>query len=306
MGAITPIGPQLLTAPLRVREVTGYIQEWQPPPLLSTPVLAAAVLIIPPLAVWLRRRAFGPAAEVLLVLACVPAVLSARRTVGVAAVVVAVVAAQVLQRVMPVAREQVRRSEVVAAATATVVALALSWLALPKPDTLVGFPQDLDEVLGRKSSGTVVCNDYDAGGWLLWRHPQLCPSSMAARSSSTVERIRAHLAFQAARPGWEDYADQLGMPAGPRAIRKPRGTSLGDAAGWSVVIAGDGWSLFESQPRCSWGGCSAARGGRGPRRGGSSAPPTGTRHTSATRARRYGLVPGRLNQASQSTGMCHR
>ena len=248
VAAITPVGPQLLTAPLRVREVTAYIQEWQPPPLLSTPVVAAAVLIILPIAVWLRRRPLGPAAEVILLLACVPAVLTARRTVGVAAVVAAVVAAQVLQRVMPVARERVRRSEVVAAVTATAVALALAWLALPKPDTVVGFPQDMDEVLGREPSGTVVCNDYDAGGWLLWRHPQLVPVIDGRTELFPVERIQAHLAFEAARPGWEDYASSSGCQLALVRSESPVAKSLKAAGGWSVVVAGDDWSLFESHP----------------------------------------------------------
>lgn len=244
VGALTPVGPRLLLAPLQVSGVTQYIQEWQPPPLLSLPVLAASALILLPAAVWVRERPVGPAVEALLLLACVPGVLSARRTVGVAAVVAAVVAAQALQRVMPMPRDRVRRSEVFAAVTASVVALGLAWLAIPRPETVRGFPGGMDEVLAARPAGAVVCNDYDVGGWLLWQHPQLIPVIDGRTELFTVQHIREHLAFVAARPGWEEYAARSGCELALVRTTSPVAGTLGDAAGWSRIVADDNWSLF--------------------------------------------------------------
>ena len=88
-GAVTPVGPRLLLAPLQVRPITQYIQEWQPDPWYSLPLLALWLLVALNVLGWVIGRSRPPIAHVALLLLALVLGLTAGRTVGQAGILAA-------------------------------------------------------------------------------------------------------------------------------------------------------------------------------------------------------------------------
>ena len=176
-GAVTPVGPRLLLAPLQVRPITPYIQEWQPDPWYSLPLLALWVLLALNVLGWVLARRRPPSAHIALLLLALVLGVTAGRTVGQAGILAACTAAASLGPVMPTApepwdRRDLRRA-LLSVGVGLVAAFALIW-SMPQPVT--GYPASGFSTLSAAPKGTIVCTDYDAGSWLLWKHPGLVPT----------------------------------------------------------------------------------------------------------------------------------
>ena len=77
-----------------------------------------------------------------------------------------------LQRVIGTPAEPVQRREVALTVALTSVALVLAALLLPSRAAQPTWgANDLDRSLAALPDGTVLCNDYGSGGWLIWKHP---------------------------------------------------------------------------------------------------------------------------------------
>ncbi len=196
VGLLTPVGPQLLLAPLQVRNVAAYIQEWQPPPWSSLPFIALVVLLVLVALGWFVGRQMPPTSHLLLTLLAVVLGLSARRTVGIAGIILVVVAAAPLQRLLPRAREAWSGRELAWSGVAAMVGVAAAGVVIwSLPSPLAGYPATAFRQLGSVATGSVVCVEYETGSWLLWRHPGLVPSVDGRTELYSPAQLQLALSF---------------------------------------------------------------------------------------------------------------
>ncbi|MBC9822492.1 hypothetical protein [Terrabacter sp. MAHUQ-38] len=243
-AALTPVGPTLFASPFQVGGVTALISEWQPPGVHDLGLLAALLLVL----VVVLDQARRPAKEwttVLLLLFALMMALSWARTVAVAAVILAPLAATAIQRLTrqgPV--EGWTRREFTGVVVAGIASLATAAGLVGATAAHAGIGANgLDEALTRLPAGTVVCNDQVDGGWLMLEHPGLEPTMDTRVELYTVERIRAYLGFVAGAPGWQEYpvAVQCSHALLPReAAVVPKL----EAAGWQLVEEASGHVLL--------------------------------------------------------------
>jgi hypothetical protein len=246
VAAVTPVGPRLFASPLQVSGVTGMISEWQPPGVTDPGLIAALVLVAVVVADLVVRGSGEWTIALLVVLALVLAV-SWSRTTGLAAVILAPLAAASIQRMTRQTVSRPPRRERLAVLVSGVVSLVLAAVIAPAAAASPGIgPNGLDAALARLPAGAAVCNDQADGGWFMLRHPGLRPTMDTRVELYTVERIRAYLGFIAAEPGWQTYPQLVGctyaaLPADAAIVPAMRAT--GD---WQVVEQAGGYALLRS------------------------------------------------------------
>ena len=231
-AALTPIGPALYGAIAAVGSRRSYFVEWEQPTLVSWEALGLTVLVVVTLVGWWRRGSLTWTEGVLLVLAVALAVWS-RRTVPVAAAMLAPLAAGALQglagRRTPVDRRE-RRTVAVA------VALAVGVLAVAVPFTSADPPTQpswADPALSALPAGTKVLDDWAFGGYLMWRHPQLDLMMHGYGDTFTTAELDRNQRLLALAPGWENDLHESGARV---AVLRPSALSevLADREHWVV------------------------------------------------------------------------
>lgn len=242
-GALTPVGPRLLEAPFAVGEITGFIEEWQPAPAGSPAFLVVAAMVL--LALGLRLRSGrAPWPEVLLAAFAAYLAVTHGRTVALAAMVAAPLLGSALSTATRTA-ERVRRRELGALALAAVVGVGVAGALAPvraqQPD---GFPHALSAELATLSPGTVVCNDYFVGGWLLWQHPDLVPVVDGRTELYSVGSLRQFVTLEGARPGYEAVLAERGCPVALVDGSGPLAAAL-SVQGWQRAGTDGRWVLLE-------------------------------------------------------------
>ena len=247
VAVLTPVGPRLFTSPFQVSGVTAMISEWQPPGL-TDPGLVAALLLIAVVVVDQVVRSRGEWTVALLTVLALVLAVTWSRTTGLAAVVLAPLAALAIQRFSRQEVTERPRRERVAVLVSGAVSLALAGALAPAAAASPGIgPNGLDAALTRLPAGTVVCNDQTDGGWMMLRHPARRPTMDTRVELYTVERIRAYLGFVAAEPGWQTYPARVGctyaaLPADAAVVPAMRAT--GD---WELVEQAGGYVLLRSR-----------------------------------------------------------
>ena len=210
-ATLTPVGPQLLLTPLSVREYAAFVTEWRSPALTDIAFVAFLVLTAATVLVWARQRRATTWTEILLVGLAIGFALLYVRTIAVAAAIIAPLAAMTLARVVPLEREPIRRREVALTAGLTAIGLLVAGLILPaRAAAPSGVPDDLSAQLRALPTGTVLCNDYSSGGWLIWAHPNVRPAIDGRTEVYAVSHVESYLRFQDARPGWQSYLRETG------------------------------------------------------------------------------------------------
>jgi hypothetical protein len=171
------------------------------------------------------------------------------RTVAVGAAVVAPVAAVTLQGLLPTAPEPVERREVgftvglaslglvVAAVVVAVRAVLPAWGAT-----------GLDPAIARLPAGTVVCNDYGIGGWLIWRHPNVRPAIDGRIEVYSLSHVREYVAFSSATPGWTAYLTHTGCRWALVSASSATSEALQKQAGWRVADRDSEFVLLQAPP----------------------------------------------------------
>ncbi|MEO7754636.1 MAG: hypothetical protein ABIS35_14610 [Terracoccus sp.] len=244
VGAITPAGPGLLASPFQVHGVTAFITEWQPPAptdpqlLLTLALTGLAVLG----AGRLPRAHRWP--RLLLCAMALGLALSYVRTIGLAAVLVAPMAAATLHDLTGLHREPSTRRELSVTAAFSAVALTLSGVLAWTTATDSGLgPEGLRVALSAAPTGSVVCNDLPYGGWLILEEPGLRPTMDSRFEVYSVEQILAYRDFISGGPGWQHYVAETGCTyalLGPESAIAERLTR----AGWQVTAASKGTRLL--------------------------------------------------------------
>jgi hypothetical protein len=235
-AAVTPVGPSLYGAVIQVGSRTAYFAEWQPPEWVSWQSGGFAVLLSATLVGLWRRERNSWTETLLIVLAGVFAAYS-QRTVSVGAAMLAPLAAGPLQALMP-QRTPVGRREVRAVVGGA--ALALVALAVIVPRTSADplrEPGWADPALGGLPAGTKVLNDWDLGGYLMWRYPRLDLVMHGYGDTFTTVELDRNKGFLMLSPGWERDLHATGARV---AVLRP----------WSrlayALVAQEGWSIVHA------------------------------------------------------------
>lgn len=246
-AALTPVGPELLTAPFAVRDYAQFVTEWRSPSLTDVPFVAFLACAAVTLLIWSRERRRTPWTEILLVGLAIGFALLYVRTIAVGAAIAAPVAALTVARVARLPREPVARREVVLTLGLAAAALAVAGLLAPARGAQPGYgPNDLDRQIAALPAGTVLCNDYDSGGWLIWKHPNVRPAIDGRTEVYAVPYVEAYMRFQSAAPGWEAVPRRTGC----RWALLPASLSVSDSlvrqARWTVAARGSDYVLLRA------------------------------------------------------------
>jgi hypothetical protein len=246
-AALTPVGPKLLVAPLAVNDYTKFVSEWGPPDIREIFVLATLAMIVATAVGWSRRRATSWSDILLWILALIWTLLYAR-TVAVGAVLLAPLFAEALQAAIRRSPEPATRWEGTVLGGgilgAVVVAAILAPRIANRPERM---PTSLDGRLDALPAKTVVFNEYQVGGWLMWRHPQLKPVVDPRTELYDIAYFRHYVATRQGQPGWQMFIDQTRATT----ALVPQTSSLGEVLKgvlhWRETGRGDGYILLEAR-----------------------------------------------------------
>jgi hypothetical protein len=249
IGAVTPVGPQLLTAPLSVSGYTWFVSEWDPPRLASPPVLATLLLLVATAVTWARSGRRTEPAAILLWLIAVAWTLMYTRTVAVGAAVAAPIFVSALSDRIGFGVRRLphgSRKAVIWTLASTVVASSLmALLLLPASTATAGMPTGLDAALNRLPAGTVVFNEYGFGGWLRYAHPNVVPVIDERTEVFSQSYIERYLTARGSSTKWTEFARETGSTAALVPEDSAVAAALDRSGTWRVAGSDAGLVLYE-------------------------------------------------------------
>ncbi|TQM64546.1 hypothetical protein FBY41_0915 [Humibacillus xanthopallidus] len=245
-GALTPVGPILVTSPFQVRDVTQYIDEWQSVGITDPRLLVLLCLVALAVVIGLRRGERTPWHLILLIGLAAGLGLTYARTIAVGAAVIAPIAAGALHEVTRLKREPRRAGpEFAIVGIIAAAALTVSAVTAPAVAATPGLaPNGLNAQLDALPKGTVLCNAWAYGGWLIWRHPDLKVTMDGRAEIYTGDYVTSYVMFELARPGWKEYVSRAGCDYALLQQGKPIVEALTSEARWSKVAEADGGVLL--------------------------------------------------------------
>jgi hypothetical protein len=246
-AAVTPTGPELLLSPFAVGGTTQFIEEWLPPSLKQPGFIFFLLLVAAVVLIWARARDRARWTEMLLVGLAIGLALLYSRTVAMGAAILAPVAAMTIQRLLPAEPEPRTRREVGLTIGLTTLGLVVAALLVPsRAATPTWGANDLDARLAALPQGTVVCNDYGVGGWLIWRHPDLRPTVDGRTEIYDPGYVSTHVDFERAAPGWQAYVTRNGCRFALLGRNQPVVEALVAQSRWTVVQRGAQYVLLRA------------------------------------------------------------
>jgi hypothetical protein len=238
-ATLTPVGPELLAAPFAVRGYAQFISEWRSPSLTDLGFVGFLLLAGVTVLIWVRSSRRPSWTEILLLGLGTGFALLYVRTIAVGAAIVAPIAAMALQGLLHTKPEPVRRREVSLTLGLTTVALVVAAFVAPSRAAHPAWgPNDLDTRIAALPEGTVLCNDYGSGGWLIWKHPNVRPAIDGRTEVYTIEHMQSYMDFQRAVPGWQKYLTQTGCRWALVPADLPVAEALTAQARWTVAARG--------------------------------------------------------------------
>ena len=124
--------------------------------------------------------------------------------------------------------------------------LCLVVVALVAPvtsDRPGDVPTGLDAALDRLPPGTRVFNDYDLGGWMVWRHPDLEHYVDGLVTPYSVRHVDDYGRVVSQAPGWYDVMRRSG--AAVALVPSDSAAAAGlKRKGWTVQGTDDGYVLL--------------------------------------------------------------
>ena len=245
-AALTPVGPTLLLAPLKIGDYRKYITEWAAPELLDTQVLTVIVLIAVIVIAWARGASRAEWNHIGIFAVGVGWTLLYIRTVPLGAAMLTPLAAIGLQSMLPQGTVRWQRAERVSVIGGAGASLVIAALLAPSVAGNPGrMPIGLDDSLSKLPHGTVVFNDYMLGGWLYWQHRQLAPVIDPRTEVYTVPYVDAYMAARRAAPGWERTLATTGATVAVLRSNSPLAYALRNQHGWTLRDEDHGYALLE-------------------------------------------------------------
>ncbi len=250
VSLLTPAGPGLFPAVLRVGSRAKYFYEWNPPDYTKPWVAMLAVILALAIVPWLRRAERVPWLEVLLVgLAAVGAIYS-MRTVPVAACLAAPLAAAALQPILGTRPPVLRRERLLLLGGAVLALASLAVLAPRTADEPLETASWLDGALGDLPAGTAVIDDSGFGGYLMWRFPQLDVVVHGYGDLYTDDELERNADIEGVRGGWVELVQGTDAAYAVLPPGSPLAYNLREVEHWTVLEHGDDLELL--QPPAGW------------------------------------------------------
>ena len=248
VSLLTPAGPGLFPAVLRVGSRAKYFYEWNPPdytkPWVATLIVILALAVVP----RLRRAERVPWLDVLLLGLAAGCAVYSMRTVPVAACLAAPLAAAALQPYLGARPSVLRRERLVVVGGAL---LALATLAVLVPHT-ADEPRDspswLDGALADLPAGTRVIDESGFGGYLMWRFPQLDVVVHGYGDLYTDDELERNADIERVRGGWVELLQDTDTAYAVLPPNSPLGYNLREVEGWRVVQHSDDLELLQPPP----------------------------------------------------------
>jgi hypothetical protein len=245
VAALTPVGPVLYSAVATVGSRRSYFVEWLPPSWTSWSSLGFAVLFAVTL-VGLWRRGRNSWTETLLVALAGLFAAYSERTVAVGAAMLAPLAAAPLQSWLGPRRPVVRREWWVVGG-ASLAALVALTVAVPHTSSdPLPTPAWADRTLDRLPPGTKVLNDWNLGGYLMWRYPHLDLMMNGYGDTFTTAELDRNKRLLMVDPGWPRDVHASGARL---ALLRPRTLLVQDLVAeehWHVVHSSDDLVLLRA------------------------------------------------------------
>jgi hypothetical protein len=207
LAAATPLGVTIFEGVLEVGGRRMYFAEWAAPDFTDVRAVAVLVMAAVVLVAVLRDGPLQWTPVLYLGVAIGLAVFSFR-TLPLAAIMLAPVLAEVVQRGLPAGSPPSRLERIVLAAAVVVVGsvvLAATPARSAGPPLAPWLAQRLEEM----PPGTRVLNDWDAGGYFLWKAPQVDLVMHGYADVFTPQELRRNVALVRVEAGWDDRVADL-------------------------------------------------------------------------------------------------
>ena len=245
-AALTPLGPKLLLAPFTVgNNARTFVGEWQSPTIRQPVTVITLTLIGMVVLAWIRSPRKPEWWQLSLLAASLMFCLVMSRTVAVAAVLVAPLLAQEVQRYVGIRHKPVTRCASLGwfalVLTASVVAMPLAEAVAQHP---VGVPDRLSSQLSNLPKGTVVVANGDITGWLLWTAPDLRPVQDLRIEIFSHARAQEFVETMQAGPRWRKFIDESHVTAALLLRGSPLATALQERAQWRETGSDAGYVLL--------------------------------------------------------------
>jgi len=236
-AGVTPIGPKLLLAPFAVgSNARAFVGEWQSP-TIRQPVTAITLTLIALVVVaWIRSSRKPQWWQLGLLTASFLSCLLMARTVAIAAVLVAPLLAQEVQRCIGTEHTRVTRwAQVRWLAVVLSAAIVAAPLAAAKAAEPVGVPTRLSSQLTSLPRGTIMIATGDITGWLLWTAPNLRLVEDLRVEVYSAAHVQEFIETMAVGPRWAGFVKNTGTTAALLVTGSPLAAALQERAGWRVA-----------------------------------------------------------------------
>jgi hypothetical protein len=206
LTAVTPAGTGVALSLFEDSSARDYVSEWQPVSILSNPsaaVAAIAVAVIASCYMWWGKTRWS---RLLLLFLAAGWIVMSGRSVALGAVMLAPLLGEALQRLLGRSATIAGLRERVLIVVSALVALAALAVATPHTsDRPMGYPTAMSPRFEAWPQGTVVFNEYDLGGWLVWRHSQLTVVVDGNTPGYSSEHLRQYFGAYMMEPGWYQF-----------------------------------------------------------------------------------------------------
>lgn len=247
-AAVTPVGPRLLVTVFDTTGMWEFVTEWAAPSFREFSPATALMMILVIVVTWARRTSRTPWAHIGLVVIAVGWTLLSARTVALGAVVLAPLLAAVLHGWIRRGLTQ-RAGKFEVGYLGLLVGACLIGLALVVPNTAATpgkVPNGLDDELAALPAGSSILNEYELGGWLHWRHPELQTVVDGFTDGYTPSAIAEYVKAHDVAAGWEDYVATTGAKSALLQVDSPLATALVDRLRWEPVATDDEFVLLRA------------------------------------------------------------
>jgi hypothetical protein len=246
VAMLTPVGPQLLLAPVAISKISPFINEWKPTSITDPHAVATLLMGLLVALAWIRGRERVPWTRILLWGAGMVSALLYARTIAIGATLLAPLAAEVLQRWLP-QRDVPRRWEIRTLSAASLVSLALAAILVPSTARLpADVPSSFDRTLAAMPNGTVVWNIDALGGWLLYAHPNVRPTMDTRAEVYGPDYLGSYVRAISGYPGWQETVDSTGARYAIVTAEGALADGLQRQLGWTVVATEDPYVLLRA------------------------------------------------------------
>lgn len=242
LASVTPLGLRVFEGVVEVGSRRAYFAEWAAPDF--TDIRAVGVLAMAGVVLIATLRG-GPMrwTQLLYLGFAIGLAVFSFRTVPLAAIMLAPLLAHVVQKGLPDADLPARRERFVAFGAVLVVGLAV---AAATPSRSAGPPVAswLDERLRDMPAGTRVINDWDTGGYFLWKAPHLDLAMHGYADVFTNAELERNVKVVRLDAGWDQEVAEMDADYALLEQDSALAYALTEHALWDVVQGDDDYILL--------------------------------------------------------------